>query len=127
MPLLNPKGAASIKADSLKEEHDATAEKVDTGDPRKRIKESMSKASEHDGAEKVAALMKAGSASFDAACKVGSMVVDVAGAAKSIATSARAKMRRRGTATKHQGSPTSPLSRGAPPYDEEHPGPPESH
>ena len=27
----------------------------------------------------------------------------------------------------NEGSPTSPISRDAPPYDEEHPGPPESH
>ena len=44
--------------------------------------------------------------------------IDVTGAAKSIATSARAKMRGGGAATKHKGSP---------PYDEEHAGPPKPH
>ena len=72
----------------MKKEDDAIADNVDTGDRHARINERVSSIREHDWVAKVAALMKAGSASFDAAKKVGSMVIEVAGAAKSIATSA---------------------------------------
>ena len=108
VPLLNPKGAASKNANLLKDEHDAIDRIVGSGDHLEGVNEDMKGI---DSAKK----------------EVGSTAKEVADAAKSFASWARAKMRGGGAATKHQGSPTSPISRDAPPYDEEHAGPSKPH
>ena len=132
--LLGPK--ESKTAALLKTQSDGIARDLDSGD--NLASEGIEKVREgvlnNRAAAAVAASGNAASASIDAAEEVASTAIGVVSAAKSFARAAksfsswaRAKMRRRGTATKYQGSPTSPISRDAPPYDEEHAGPPEQH
>ena len=78
----------------------------------------MSSAREHDGFEAVATFGKAASASTDAAKEVASTATEIARAAKSFASWTKAKIR---------GGDAAPENKGSPSYDEEHPGPPESH